>query len=68
LSSDFTPKLLNERLAVLERLFGVVAIRSRNGLQAILQRARRRGDRFQMLFSVLLNFFDLDHDGIPFAD
>ena len=61
-------ELFNVRFGVLERLLGVVAIGGRDRLNAALQVARGSGNRFEMLFAVVLNVFNLDHQWSPFPD
>ena len=61
-------KLFNKRLGVFERLLGVVAIGASDRLNAALQVARGSGNRFEMLFAVALNVFNLDHHGVLFPD
>ena len=57
-------KLLDERLGVLERLLGIVAIGGRDRLNAALQVAGGSRNRFKMLFAVVLNVFNFDHRGV----
>src|SRR5665647_3636058 len=47
-------QLLDKRLAVFERLLGVVAIGAADGLKAVLNGGCRSSDRLEMLFSVCL--------------
>src|SRR5262249_18822008 len=47
-------ELLDKRLGVFERLLGVVAIGGSDRLNAALHVARRSGNRFEMLFAVVL--------------
>src|SRR5215216_3088835 len=57
-------QLFNERFGLFERLLGVVAIGTRDRLNAALPVARGGGNRFEMFFSVALNVFNLDHHGV----
>src|SRR6186997_3285214 len=57
-------KLFNVGFGLIERLLGVIAIRSRDRLNAALQVARRSGNRFEMLLAVILNVLNLDHHGV----
>ena len=54
-------QLFDKRLGVLERLLGVVAIGGRDRLDSALQIVRGSGNRFKLLFSVILNVFNLHH-------
>src|SRR5439155_3869156 len=57
-------ELFNVRFGFFERLLGVVAIGGRDRLNAALQVARGSSNRFEMLFAVVLNVFNLDHHGV----
>src|SRR5712671_2437175 len=57
-------QLLDQRLGVFKRLLGVVAIGACDGLKAVLKRRCGGDDRLEVLFAVLLNVFNFDHDGV----
>src|SRR5262249_32615569 len=54
-------KLLDEGLRVFERLLGVVAVGAGDRLEAVLHRGRGSDALLELLFSVVLKVFNLEH-------
>src|SRR6185312_4003962 len=59
-------EFLRKRLAVLVGLLGVVAIGADDRREPALQAGGMRHGRLEVLFAVILNVFDLEHQWNPF--